>query len=89
MLSLADTSIRMYRKKNGLVSLRLKSYLLIHTGASFSLTAYLRKLSCQLTLSSGQIVSMEASYTTHVAHRCFCGTDVQGGHKVANALIEA
>jgi hypothetical protein len=65
MLSLADTSIRLYRKKNGLVSLRLKSYLLVHSNVGFSLDAYLRNLSCQLTISSGQVVPMEYSFTIH------------------------
>lgn len=65
MLSLADTSIRMYRKKSGLVSLRLRSYLLVHSNLGFSLNAYLWSLACQLTLSSGQIVPMETSYTIH------------------------
>ena len=63
MLSLADSSIRMYRKKNGLISLRLSSYLLVHSNAGFRLDAYLRKLSCQLTLSSGQVVTMEHAFT--------------------------
>lgn len=63
MLSLSDTTIRMYRKKNGLVSLRLKSYLLVNTNLGFSLTAYLRNLSCQLTLPSGDVVPLERSYS--------------------------
>lgn len=53
----------MYRKKNGLVSLRLKSYLLVNTNLGFSLTAYLRNLSCQLTLPSGDVVPLERSYS--------------------------
>lgn len=66
MLRLADTSIRMYRKKNGLVSLRLKSYLLVDTNVGFSLTAYLKDLSCQLTLPSGQLVEMDTNYTVKI-----------------------
>ncbi len=65
MLSLSDTTIRMYRKKNGLVSLRLKSYLLVHTNEGFSLLAYLKNLSCQLTLATGQVVPMCRSYSAH------------------------
>ncbi|MBU4295270.1 MAG: hypothetical protein KJ862_05205 [Proteobacteria bacterium] len=53
----------MYRKKNGLVSFRLKSYLLVHTDVIFNLNAYLRNLTCQLTLSSGLVVPMDTSYT--------------------------
>ena len=65
MLSLSDTSIRMYRKKSGLVSFRLKSYLLVHTNVGFSLDAYLRNLTCQLSLPSGLVVPMETTYTVH------------------------
>ena len=63
MLNLADTSIRMYRKKNDLVSLRLKSYLLVHSNVGFRLNAYLRNIACHLTLSSGLVVPMDTSYT--------------------------
>jgi hypothetical protein len=65
MLSLSDTTIRMYRKKSGLVSFRLKSCLLVHTKVGFSLSAYLKKMECQLTLSSGLVIPMETSYTYH------------------------
>ncbi len=65
MLSLSDTTIRMYRKKNGLVSFRLKSYLLIHTNIGFSLQAYLRNIACQLTLPSGSVIPLETTYTVH------------------------
>lgn len=55
MLQLADTSIRMYRKKNGQVSLRLHSYMMIHTkDQKFLLSAYLNQFDCSLTLESGE-----------------------------------
>ena len=77
MLSLSDTTIRMYRKKNGLASLRLKSYLLVNTNLGFSLTAYLRNLSCQLTLSNGDVVTLETSYSMHTQADSVFDTMVQ------------
>lgn len=59
MLNLADTSIRMYRRKDGRVSLKLRSYLLVHTNTGFRLSAYLRDMSCQVELASGQIIKFE------------------------------
>ncbi len=56
ILRLADTSIRLYRKKNGQVSLHLRSYLMIDTNVGFRLSAYLRDISCKLTLTTGQVV---------------------------------
>lgn len=53
----------MYRKKNNYVSFRLKSYLLIHTNASFRLSAYLKNISCKLTLPSGLDVPMNVEYS--------------------------
>lgn len=54
MLRLADTSIRLYRKKNGKVSVRLRSYLMIETNTSFYLGTYLKDISCVLTFSNGE-----------------------------------
>ena len=54
MIQLADTSIRLYRKRNGLVSVRLHSYMMIHAkGQGFKLSAYLNQFDCKLTLASG------------------------------------
>ena len=64
MLRLADTSIRLYRKKDGKVSLRLRSYLMVKTNASFRLSAYLKDISCKLTFPSGEVVVFnDISYT--------------------------
>ena len=57
MLRRADTSIRLYRKKNGKVSFRLRSYLIIKTTVGFRLSAYLKDISCQLTLTTGEIIT--------------------------------
>ncbi len=59
MLRLADTSVRMYRKKDGRVSLRLKSYLLVESNVSFRLSAYVRELSCALRLASGEEIEFD------------------------------
>jgi len=64
MLRLADTSIRLYRKKNGKVSLRLRSYLMVNTNIGFRLSAYLRNIQCKVTLPSGEIIEMnDISYS--------------------------
>lgn len=64
MLRLADTSVRMYRRKDGRVSLRLKSYLLVTSNVSFRLSAYLRSISCHLRFASGQEIEFdEVAYT--------------------------
>ena len=57
MIKLADTTIRLYRKKNGKVSVKLRSYLMVHTNAGFSLSAYLKGISLELMFSSGEIIS--------------------------------
>ena len=44
MLDLADTTFRAYRKKSGLITLHLRTFLLIRAEVGFSLAAYLRKL---------------------------------------------
>ncbi len=58
-ISLADTSIRQYRKRNGAVAFHLRSYLMIETTAGFRLSAYLRSISGRLTLSSGVVVPLD------------------------------
>lgn len=73
MLRLADTSIRMYRRKDGRVSLRLRSYLMVKTSATFRLAAYLRAISCELNLPSGEsIVFDEVGY----ADRTWCEYEI-------------
>jgi hypothetical protein len=64
MLKLADTSVRLYRKKNGRVSFKLRSYLMIDTSVGFRLSVYLKEISCKLTLPSGEdIVFDEISFS--------------------------
>jgi len=64
LLTLADTSIRMYRRKDGRVSLRLKSYLLYRSSVPFKLSAYLRSVSCHLRFASGTEIEFdEVSFT--------------------------
>ncbi|MBQ0946607.1 hypothetical protein KAK07_24995 [Ideonella sp. 4Y16] len=61
MLRFADTSVRLYRKRDWSVSVRLRSYLMIHCkgGQGFRLGAYLNQLEATLTLSDGQIIKLE------------------------------
>ncbi len=57
MLRLADTSVRMYRKKDGRVSLHLHSYLMILAkGGGYRLSTYLDNISGTLTFTSGHVV---------------------------------
>src|SRR5437870_7092549 len=64
MLRLADTSIRLYRKKDGKASLRLRSYLMVQTNVGFRLSAYLKTISCHLTLPSGEVIELtDISYS--------------------------
>jgi hypothetical protein len=71
MLQLADTSIRLYRKKNGLVSVRLHSYLMIYAKKQgFSLPAYLNQFDCSLTFESGECVLLDDySYTVNCFYK--------------------
>jgi hypothetical protein len=50
IFELADTTFFAYRKKRGGVVLHLRSRLLIHTDASFRLSAYLKMLRCWIRL---------------------------------------
>ncbi|MFZ1036549.1 MAG: hypothetical protein WAU61_11680 [Smithella sp.] len=50
MLDLADSSIRAYKKGNGNISLHLRSYLLVRTNATFSLSHYMKNIDCKLIL---------------------------------------
>ena len=59
-LNLADTSVRLYRRKDGSVSVRLRSYLMIHSvGGGFRLSAYLNQFDCSLSLESGEVVVLD------------------------------
>jgi hypothetical protein len=70
-LRLADTSIRLYRKRDGSVSVRLRSYLMIHAkGGGFRLSAYLNTFECSVTLATGEVVSLDDySYTYDCLYR--------------------
>ena len=59
MLRLADTSIRMYRRKDARVSFKLRSYLMVRSDIGFSLSDFLRDISCRLTLVSGRVIEFE------------------------------
>lgn len=60
MLRLADTSVRLYRRKDSKVSARLRSYLMIHCGEhGFRLSTYLHRFDCSLTLESGERVALD------------------------------
>ena len=50
MIELADTTIRAYKKKNGFISLHLRSFLLVHTNVGFRLAAYLKDIRCWIAL---------------------------------------
>ena len=71
MLRLADTSVRLYRKRNWSVSVCLHSYLMLHSkGTGFRLSAYLNRFDCSLTLESGEVVELDNySYTDACLHR--------------------
>lgn len=59
MLRLADTTVRLYRKRDGRASYHLRSYLLVDANAGFRLSAYLKSISCRLTWTSGDIVQFD------------------------------
>ena len=46
------------RRKDGRVSLRLKSHLLVESNVGFRLSAYLRSISCRLQFASGREVGL-------------------------------
>jgi hypothetical protein len=74
MLRLADTSIRLYRKKDWSVAIRLHSHLMIHCkgGTGFRLFAYLNQFDCKVTFENGECVKLNNySYTDS----CLYGMD--------------
>lgn len=67
MIKLSDTSVRLYRKKDGRVSVKLRGYLLVNTNVGFSLSAYLKDISLSLKLASGeQLQFQEVSFSCDV-----------------------
>ncbi len=79
MLRLADTSIRMYRRKDGRVSLKLKSYLMVDSNAGFRLSAYLRSISCHLRFASGREIEFDdVAYTDDTEAEYKLNTMVHG-----------
>jgi hypothetical protein len=72
MLRLADTSIRLYRKKDWSVAVRLKSHLMVHCkgGAGFRLSARLNQFDCAVIFEDGQKVLLDDySYTYDCLYR--------------------
>lgn len=71
-MRLSDTSVRLYRRRNGNVSVKLRSHLMIHCkgGTTFRLSAYLNKIQCTLTLDSGEHIQFdELSFTEDCLYR--------------------
>jgi hypothetical protein len=60
MIHLADTSIRIYRKRDGQFSLRLRSYLMVKTNLGFRLGAYLKSISLELSLPNGESLKFDS-----------------------------
>ena len=70
MLRLADTSVRLYRKKDGTVSVRWRSFIMIHTKIGFRLSAYLNKLECSVAIADGPTVNFdEVAYSEDCAYK--------------------
>ncbi len=64
MLNLADTSVKIYLKKNGQASLKLRSYLMVKSNIGFRLSAYLKDISCAITLPTGEKIEFyDVSYS--------------------------
>lgn len=64
-ISLADSSIRMYRRRDGRVSMRLRSYLMIETETTFRLAEYLHSISGGITLSDGESLPFDEIGFSH------------------------
>lgn len=59
-LDLADTTVRLYRRKDGSVAVHLRSFIMVHTvGGGFRLSAYLNQFDCSLTFDSGETVLLD------------------------------
>jgi len=89
MLRLADTSIRMYRRKDGRVSLRLKSYLLVESAVGFRLSAYLRCISCSLQFASGAFTEeIQAEYKLNTMVHQFWAVGVTDMVTIRNTVAK-
>ena len=72
MLRLSDTSIRLYRKRDWSVAVRLHSYLMVYCKDSrgFRLSAYLNQFDCSTTFEDGRTVVLDDySYTYDCLYR--------------------
>jgi hypothetical protein len=72
MLRLADTSVRLDRKKDWSVAVRLRSHLMIQSegGSGFLLSAYLNQFDCSVTFENGECVPLDHySYTYECLYR--------------------
>lgn len=71
MLRLADTSIRLYRKRDYAVAVRLRSFLMVQSknAGGFRLSAYLNQFDCSVTLEDGQRIALDSSYSCDCMHR--------------------
>ena len=72
MLRLADTTIRLYRRKDRKVSVKLNTYVMVHVKgrAGFRLSTYLKQFDCHLTFEGGQHVLLdEYSFTNDCLYR--------------------
>ena len=60
MLRLADTTLRLYRKGDGRVSVRWRSFFMIHAKEQgFRLAAYLNKFDMSATFTDGTFVKLD------------------------------
>ena len=72
LIRLSDTSIRLYRRRDWSVAVRLRTHLMIHCKGphGFRLSAYLNQFDCRVTLEDGQIVVLDDySYTDDCLYR--------------------
>lgn len=72
MLRLSDTSVRLYRKKDWSVSVRLHSHIMVHCKGTkgFRLSTYLNQFDCLLTFEDGRQVKLDNySYTYDCLYR--------------------
>lgn len=60
MLRLADTTLRLYRKGDGRVSIRWRSFIMLHAkGSGYRLSAYLNKFEMSVTFPDGEIIQLD------------------------------
>jgi hypothetical protein len=58
-IQLSSYEFRTYRRGNGGISLRHRSYLIVNTNAGFSLSSYLTKMAARLTLPDSTVIDIE------------------------------